>query len=195
MNRDLQYWLLEEGERLLKKVGIRRGDLVLDFGCGRGCYSIPAAKIVGDRGTVFALEKSKYLVNELIGEASSRGLRNVVPARCLDELKRILAGKRLNAVLFYDVIHSYYFTCAQRKSLLQSVAPLVAGNGLVSIFPRHMSTAEVREVGKTLHRLGFLFQTHFDAELVHDERYTSGRIYNFRKRIAARRAFTARSAQ
>jgi cyclopropane fatty-acyl-phospholipid synthase-like methyltransferase len=39
---------------LLKKVGIWPGDLVLDFGCGRGCYTIPAAGIVGKRGVVYA---------------------------------------------------------------------------------------------------------------------------------------------
>lgn len=37
---------------VLRNVGINRGQLVLDFGCGSGTYTIPAAKIVGEQGRV-----------------------------------------------------------------------------------------------------------------------------------------------
>jgi len=34
---------------LLERIGIRRGQTVLDFGCGYGAYTIPVARIVGIR--------------------------------------------------------------------------------------------------------------------------------------------------
>ena len=37
---------------VLEKIGIRRDQIVLGFGCGPGTYSIPAAKIVGKQGKV-----------------------------------------------------------------------------------------------------------------------------------------------
>ena len=34
---------------VLKEVGIKKGHIILDFGCGAGTYCLPAAKIVGKR--------------------------------------------------------------------------------------------------------------------------------------------------
>jgi cyclopropane fatty-acyl-phospholipid synthase-like methyltransferase len=193
MNRDTRRWFQGQGEHLLKRVGLRPGDLVLDFGCGSGCYTIPAAKVVGNRGIVYALDKNRYLLADLIKKASSRGLRNVLPAQSLDELKQILAGSLLHGVLLYDVIHSYYFTDRERKRLLGSVAALVRNKGLLSIFPRHMSQPEIGGTRNWLETLGFVLETELEADLLHDEHFSLGRVYTFRK--AARRVFTASSAQ
>ena len=38
---------------LLKAVGIKKGQTVLDFGCGEGNYTIPAAKLVKNEGKVY----------------------------------------------------------------------------------------------------------------------------------------------
>jgi cyclopropane fatty-acyl-phospholipid synthase-like methyltransferase len=188
MNSNIQRWFQGEGERLLKRVGLRPGDLVLDFGCGSGCYTIPAAGVVGKRGVIYALDKNRYLLADLVKEASSRGLTNVLPANSLEDLKRILAGSLLQGVLLYDVIHSYYFTSRERKSLLRSVAALVMREGLISIFPRHMSSPEIGEIGNCLEAQGFPLETELEADLLHDEHFSSGRIYTFRK--AAGRMFT-----
>ena len=34
--------------KVLKRIGVRIGQAVLDFGCGYGAYTVPAAKIVGE---------------------------------------------------------------------------------------------------------------------------------------------------
>jgi cyclopropane fatty-acyl-phospholipid synthase-like methyltransferase len=182
MKGDIQRWFAGKGERLLKTVGLRAGNLVLDFGCGRGRYTIPAARVVGARGTVYALDRNRYLLDDLIEEAASRGLGNVHPVHSLDELKRILAGRLLQGVLLYDVIHSYYFTARERERLLASVAALVRAEGLVSLFPRHMSSAEIEEIRNRLDALGFSLETEWEADLLHDEHFDSGRVYNFRKK-------------
>jgi SAM-dependent methyltransferase len=188
MNRDIPRWFDGEGERLLKRVGLRPGDLVLDFGCGSGCYTIPAAGVVGKRGVIYALDKNRYLLADLLKQASSRGLTNVLTANSLEDLKQILAGSLLQGVLLYDVIHSYYFTNRERKSLLRSVAALVMREGLISIFPRHMSSLEIGEIRNCLEALGFPLETELEADLLHDQHFSSGRIYTFRK--AAGRRFT-----
>jgi len=62
---------------VLEKIGIRRGQTVLDFGCGYGIYTIPAAKIVGEQGRVYALDKDKEALDDLMRKAESAGLRNI----------------------------------------------------------------------------------------------------------------------
>jgi len=36
--------------------GAKRGNIILDYGCGIGFNTIPAAEIVGREGTVYALD-------------------------------------------------------------------------------------------------------------------------------------------
>jgi len=48
----------------LEKVGIQRGHIVLDFGCGSGTYTLPAAEMVGNRGRVYAVDKDRKVLDE-----------------------------------------------------------------------------------------------------------------------------------
>jgi 2-polyprenyl-3-methyl-5-hydroxy-6-metoxy-1,4-benzoquinol methylase len=196
MEEDIRRWFRGDGQRFLKKVGLRPGNRVLDFGCGRGCYAIPAAGVVGNRGVVYALDKNDYILSELIREASSRDLGNIVPLHSIDQMTCALSGRLLDILLLYDVIHGYYFTRAERINLLSTLASKVAREGIISIFPRHMSSVELEKTKKQLGVLGFVRETRMDAELLHDNRYTAGRVYNFgRSATAARSVFTVSSAQ
>jgi protein-L-isoaspartate O-methyltransferase len=196
MGEDIRHWFAGQGQRFLQKAGLRVGDAVLDFGCGRGCYTIPAAKVVGRSGVVYALERNEVILSELMREASSQNLTNIVALQSIECMKRALGGRSLDVVLLYDVIHGYYFTRAQRNNLLHTLAPEVSRNGIVSIFPRHMSSGEFEGTKRQLTSLGFALQTRMEAELLHDNRFTSGNIYTFGKsRTADRRVFTASSAQ
>ena len=44
---------------VLRQIGIKRGQTALDFGCGYGTYTILVARIVGEQGRVYALDKDK----------------------------------------------------------------------------------------------------------------------------------------
>jgi len=62
---------------ILEKACIKRGKTVLDFGCGSGTYTIPAAKIVGEKGIVYALDKDKKVLDKLMQKAESVHLGNI----------------------------------------------------------------------------------------------------------------------
>jgi len=62
---------------ILKQIGIKRGQTVLDFGCGYGAYTIPVAEIVGEQGRVYALGKDKEALDELMQRGESAGLKNI----------------------------------------------------------------------------------------------------------------------
>ena len=62
---------------VLERAGINRGQIVLDFGCGSGMYTIPATKIVGEQGRVYALDKDKKALDELMQKGEPTGLRNI----------------------------------------------------------------------------------------------------------------------
>jgi ubiquinone/menaquinone biosynthesis C-methylase UbiE len=65
MGSDLEKWLREDGEKVLKEIGIKEGRVISDFGCGSGIYSLASAKRVGARGKIYPLDKNKTELNEL----------------------------------------------------------------------------------------------------------------------------------
>ena len=51
---------------MLQQIGIKRGHTVLDFDFSLGMHTIQAAKIVGEKGKVYALDKDKEALDEFM---------------------------------------------------------------------------------------------------------------------------------
>jgi ubiquinone/menaquinone biosynthesis C-methylase UbiE len=104
---------------MLQQVGIRREQAVLDFGCGYGAYTIPVAEIVGEQGRVYALDKDKEALNTLMQRVESAGLKNIDRMETSGELEIGLTDEAVDAVLLFDVFHSFYFSRVEdRRRLL-----------------------------------------------------------------------------
>ncbi len=61
----------------IRYAGIESGCRLLDFGCGLGFNTIPAAKIVGPEGKVFALDISGQAIEVLKKKAKKNNLENI----------------------------------------------------------------------------------------------------------------------
>jgi ubiquinone/menaquinone biosynthesis C-methylase UbiE len=119
---------------LLERIGIRRGQTVLDFGCGYGTYTIPLARIVGDQGIVYALDKDKEALDTLMQKARSACLINIERMETSDELEIKLADEIVDVVLLFDVFHSFYFPQPDdRKKLLDEIRRIMKPSGFLSI--------------------------------------------------------------
>jgi len=76
MEIDVKEWLSGESETFLKDIGIKKDDVVLDFGCGNGYYTIPAAKVVKREGKVYAIDKYSGSLDKLMEIAKIKGIKN-----------------------------------------------------------------------------------------------------------------------
>ena len=166
---------------VLEKAGIKRGKTVLDFGCGSGTYTIPAAKIVGKEGRVYALDKDKKVLDELMQKAESAGLRNIKRIDTSGELKIPLADESVDIVLLYDVFHSYYFSqVADRRKLLEEVYRVSKRDALISVWPKHMESEAKEEIESA----NFYLHREYSGTLIHDnEDIEKGKVLNFRKKV------------
>ncbi|MEM2904723.1 MAG: methyltransferase domain-containing protein [Candidatus Bathyarchaeia archaeon] len=63
---------------VLTDLGVKVGDVVLDFGCGSGTYTIAAAKLVGMTGRVYALDINSRALDTVESKARQEGLKNIV---------------------------------------------------------------------------------------------------------------------
>ena len=166
---------------ILEKAGIKRGKTVLDFGCGSGTYTIPAAKIVGEKGIVYALDKDKKVLDKLMQKAESVGLRNIKRIDASGELKIPLHDESVDVVLLYDVFHSYYFSqVADRKKLLEEVYRVSKPDAFISVWPKHMESEAKEEIESA----NFYLEREYSGMLIHDdEDIEKGKVLNFRKKV------------
>jgi ubiquinone/menaquinone biosynthesis C-methylase UbiE len=119
---------------LLERIGIRRGQAVLDFGCGYGMYTIPVAKIVGEQGRVYALDKDKEALDTLMKKAGSACLINIERMETSGEPEIELADETVDVVLLFDVFHSFYFPQAgDRRRLLGEICRIMKPSAFLSI--------------------------------------------------------------
>ena len=117
---------------VLQRIGIRLGQRVLDFGCGSGTYTIPAAKIVGEQGRVYALDKDNEALGELMKKAESAALKNIERIKTSGELEIELTDGSVDVVLLFDVFHSYYFPhSGNRRKLLNEIYRILKRGGVL----------------------------------------------------------------
>jgi ubiquinone/menaquinone biosynthesis C-methylase UbiE len=165
--------------QLLKDVGIKAGQVVLDFGCGSGTYTVPAARTVGDKGKVYALDKDNKILNELMQKVQSAGLNNIERMDAHGELEIGLADGSVDVVLLFDVLHSYYFPRPEdRRELLDEVHRICKAEALVLVYPKHMELTAKEEIEKA----SFLLKGEFQGTLLHDGKHgEQGRVLIFGK--------------
>ena len=166
--------------RILQQIGIRRGHTVLDFGCGSGTYTVPVAKIVGEQGTVYALDKDKEALDRLGQKAESAGLKNIKRMETSGELEIDLADESVDVVLLLDVFHSYYFPQANdRRRLLDEIHRIMKPAAFVSVWPKHMESQAKDEIESA----NFYLESEYTGALIHDNHdREKGQILNFKKR-------------
>ena len=55
MSEHEKQWLTNQGAEMLATLGVKKHDSVIDFGCGKGRYTIPLSQVVGENGNVLAV--------------------------------------------------------------------------------------------------------------------------------------------
>ncbi len=165
--------------KILEKIGVSRDQIVLDFGCGSGIYTIPTAKIAGERGKVYALDKDRQVLDELMQKAKSAGLKNIARMETSGELKIDLADESIDKVLLFDVFHSSYFLQpGDRGRLLAEICRIMKPSASLSVWPKHMES----EAGEEIKNAGFHLVKEISGVLVHDNKdIEKGKILNFKK--------------
>ncbi len=170
---------LEEGKEVLWAVGVREGLTLLDFGCGSGNYTLPAAEIVGEKGTVYALDKDHWKLNRLMERSYSLGLKNIEKIETSGGASVPLADETVDVVLLYDVLHYYYFTSNERRELLREIYRISKPTAIISVYPKHIEPHELTKAMEEAHL--YLKRRHSMTLLVHDDNLEEGEIYNFVK--------------
>jgi ubiquinone/menaquinone biosynthesis C-methylase UbiE len=79
LNSPLRY-LVQPSARVIERSGIKPGMTVLDLGCGSGAFTLPAARVVGERGKIYAIDIQLVMLRQLerrLARAGSHDINNV----------------------------------------------------------------------------------------------------------------------
>jgi ubiquinone/menaquinone biosynthesis C-methylase UbiE len=133
--------LLQNPRKSLAKAQLRKGMSVVDYGCGPGSFTIPAAELVGEKGNVFAVDIQPLAIRAVKQKASRKGLQNVaaILARGYDTG---IDESSIDRVLLIDTIHLIEDPDALFRSLHRMLKP----DGLLFMEKGHMAMSEQKEI-------------------------------------------------
>lgn len=96
----------QDPEAILAQAGLKAGDIFVDVGCGGGFFTLPAARAVGPKGKVYAVDANEESINELRAIAHKEGLANVEARVGRGEETRFCEGCA-DIVFFGIVLHDF----------------------------------------------------------------------------------------
>lgn len=181
---NVAFWYFESGLEFIKRIGVKEGDTVLDFGCNDGDYTIPISHIVGPKGLVYALDMDPRAIDELKNRIAKLGLTNIKLMKTKGELVVNLEDNSLDYIFFYDVIYPLCMDSDIQpfKQLLKEFNRLLKVNGELSMTIVHeeelpFSSDDVIEEANRF----FSLDKKFQHEIMVWHRLKNVEILQFRK--------------
>ena len=184
----METWETVKGVKFLRKVGLRPGQTVLDFGCGVGHYTMPAARVVGSTGFIYAVDKEQEALSELQQKVKAHNLKNVKIMKTSDQINLDFESESIGVVLFYDVLH--YLEKNDRKKLYEEAFRVLKQDGLLSVYPKHtleddpirqFKELNLNDVKREIEDSDFHFEGKYCGIISHDDGLNHGCVLNFRK--------------
>jgi len=128
-------------QRRLKKIPLKEGMAVVDYGCGPGRYTLPIAKLVGPKGKVFAVDIQPLAISTIKKRASIEGLINV-EAILADSYNTGIQSSSIDLVLLIDTLH----LIKDCDALFREIYRLLKPDGLIFMDPGHMKMLRARQI-------------------------------------------------
>ena len=125
----------------LKRIPLKQEMIVVDYGCGPGSYTIPAAKLVGQEGKVFAVDIHPLAIRTVRQKAARESLTNV-EAILVDSYNTEIQGSSIDLVLLLDTLHMI----GDCDALFREIYRILKQDGILFMDPGHMKMSRAREI-------------------------------------------------
>lgn len=124
-------------KKIMEEIAIKKGDFILDFGCGPGSYSILAAQKTGENGKVYAQDIHPIALDYLTKKASKKRFQNIETK--LSEGRIDLPDQSLDIVILFDVYHMLDDT----EFVLNEIHRSLKQGGTLAFSDHHMKESKI----------------------------------------------------
>jgi ubiquinone/menaquinone biosynthesis C-methylase UbiE len=130
-------------EKALRGAGLRPGLAVLEIGCGTGFFTLPAARLLGEQGSLVAMDRLSLSVEAVAAKVRQAGLTNTRVALG-DALDTRLATESLDLVLIFGVIPAPQLPM---DGLLREMHRILKPGGTMAVWPPSWVNRSIRRSG------------------------------------------------
>ena len=116
--------------------GTREGMIIADYGCGPGRYTVRFAQLVGEAGTVYAVDVHELAIEYVKRKMNSLGLKNIIPVLATGYETRI-PDHVADMVFALDM----FFGVRDPAALLAEIHRILQSDGVLILDDGHQSRA------------------------------------------------------
>jgi ubiquinone/menaquinone biosynthesis C-methylase UbiE len=119
---------------------VKKGDFVLDYGCGPGSYTFAAAGVVGEKGRIYAADIHPLAVEKVKKGVQKKKIVNI--ETILTDCDTKLDDKSIDVVICFDVMHAI----VNKPRLIKEFYRVLKPNGYLSFDDHHYSEEEIMNI-------------------------------------------------
>ena len=135
------YSLIHNIQRDLKKIPVKEGMRVVDYGCGPGRYTLPLATLVEPKGKVFAVDIQPLAIKVIKEKAARESLTNI-EAILVDSYNTGIQESSIDLVLLLDTLH----LINDHHALFREIHRLLKQDGLIFMDSGRMKMSRGRKI-------------------------------------------------
>jgi ubiquinone/menaquinone biosynthesis C-methylase UbiE len=118
-------------EEIIAMAGVGEGEIVADFGCGPGYFSLPLAKIVGKEGKVFSFDILSSALEALKSQVKLQGIGNVIIKRV--NLEKIRGTELEDGSIDWVIIKDILFQNKAKSIILEEAYRILKPAGKILV--------------------------------------------------------------
>ncbi|MFX1310686.1 MAG: class I SAM-dependent methyltransferase [Promethearchaeota archaeon] len=121
----------------IRKANIKQGDIVLDYGCGSGSYTIAAAEVIKPNGKVIAADIHPLALQKVSKKSEKSGYNNIetIQTDCATGLD----NESIDVVICFDVIHDI----PNKYNILKEFHRVLKHTSTLSFDDHHLKENEI----------------------------------------------------
>jgi ubiquinone/menaquinone biosynthesis C-methylase UbiE len=115
---------------VMAQTGLMQGQVVADLGCGNGFYVVPAAQLVGNTGTVIAVDVVESKLDATLSIANQFGYKNVKIIRAdLEKPLFDIEESSCDMVIVGNIMHEV----KQKDMLIRNIYRILKTGGRAAV--------------------------------------------------------------
>jgi ubiquinone/menaquinone biosynthesis C-methylase UbiE len=181
----VEEWKRKVGISVLKDIGFKSGQIIVDFGCGSGIYDVLLSKIIGPEGKIYAIDSDERgLLSQLLDEIKRLNLQNIEVTKTSGKINFPVDNKMVDFVLLYDVLH--LIDDDEKKLLIQECSRVLKKQGIISYHATHVDgkdDAIIKEAHMLMKSNGFILSESFQKPMFHWSWIQTSWVFNYHRNL------------